>query len=218
GCGGDLWRQRLWIVDDRTAYRPHANGVIWIWETSTGRLFVKIVHRTTWAGQTRRAQLAKWKCAEHVLTMLRSQPTEELPRGIVLAQTASMDPLKTLLAGTEYAKIPVRAGAAAMPLQALMALPEIRDRTQTARSSELSIWSGYADWLEHVPVWIASARFLLLLHALDRAPERVLQLVWPQRSADEESAGSATPWLWPALPETDWRRLELELQSLVPVR
>jgi len=218
GCGGDLWRQRLWIVDDRTAYRPHANGVIWIWETSTGRLFVKIVHRTTWAGQTRRAQLAKWKCAEHVLTMLRSQPTEELPRGIVLAQTASMDPLKTLLAGTEYAKIPVRAGAAAMPLQALMALPEIRDRTQTARSSELSIWSGYADWLEHVPVWIASARFLLLLHALDRAPERVLQLVWPQRPADEESAGSATPWLWPALPETDWRRLELELQSLVPVR
>jgi pre-mRNA-processing factor 8 len=213
----DLWRQRLWIVDDRNAYRIAANGVIWVWETTTGRLFVKIVHRDTWAGQTRRAQLAKWKAAEQVLSLLRSQPVEEQPQAIVLSQAATMDPMKTLLAGTEHAHIPVRLGAASMPLQALLALDALRDHVQTAHTSELLVCAAYADWLEHVSVWTASARFLLLLRALERAPERVHALLWPRRSHDETVVWTPAR-LWPAYSETEWRQLELELRKLAPSR
>ena len=71
--------QTIWFVDDSNVYRvtihktydgniqtKPVNGAIFIFNPRTGQLFLKIVHTSTWQGQKRLSQLAKWKTAEEV--------------------------------------------------------------------------------------------------------------------------------------------------------
>lgn len=46
------------------------NGAIFIFNPRTGQLFLKIIHTSVWAGQKRLGQLAKWKTAEEVTTVV----------------------------------------------------------------------------------------------------------------------------------------------------
>ena len=77
---GELFsNQIIWFVDDTNVYRvtihktfegnlttKPINGAIFIFNPRTGQLFLKIIHTSVWAGQTRLGQLATWKTAEEV--------------------------------------------------------------------------------------------------------------------------------------------------------
>ena len=47
------------------------NGAIFVFNPRTGQVFVKVIHTSTWAGQKRLSQLAKWKTAEEVAALIR---------------------------------------------------------------------------------------------------------------------------------------------------
>ena len=74
------------FVDDTNVYRvtihktfegnlttKPINGAIFIFNPRTGQLFLKVIHTSVWAGQKRLGQLAKWKTAEEVAALVRTQ-------------------------------------------------------------------------------------------------------------------------------------------------
>ena len=74
----------IWFLDDTNVYRvtihktfeghlttKPINGVVFIFNPRTGQLFLKIIHTSTWAGQSRLGQLSKWKTAEEVAALIR---------------------------------------------------------------------------------------------------------------------------------------------------
>lgn len=63
----------------------------------SGQLFLKIIHTSTWAGQKRLSQLAKWKTAEEVAALIRSLPLEEQPQQIIVTRIGMLDPLEVHL-------------------------------------------------------------------------------------------------------------------------
>ena len=67
----------IWFLDDTNVYRvtihktfeghlttKPINDVVFILNPRTGQLFLKIIHTSTWAGQSKLGQLSKWKTAE----------------------------------------------------------------------------------------------------------------------------------------------------------
>ena len=70
------------------------NGAIFIFEPRTGKVYLKIIHTSTWAGQKRLGQLAKWKTAEEVAALIRSLPLEEQPKQIIVTRRGMLDPLE----------------------------------------------------------------------------------------------------------------------------
>ena len=56
------------------------NGALTIVEPKTGMLFLSIVHKSTYEGQKRRAQIAREKAAEQVVAWLTSIPADERPQ------------------------------------------------------------------------------------------------------------------------------------------
>ncbi len=70
------------------------NGAIFIFEPRTGKVYLKIIHTSTWAGQKRLGQLAKWKTAEEVAALIRSLPIEEQPKQMIVTRRGMLDPLE----------------------------------------------------------------------------------------------------------------------------
>ena len=70
------------------------NGVLFIFEPKTGKVYAKIFHSSLWTGQKRRAPLAKWKAAEEVFALVRSLPEEERPRKLIVMRKSLLDPLE----------------------------------------------------------------------------------------------------------------------------
>jgi HAMP domain-containing protein len=114
---GELFSQQtIWFIDDTNVYRvtihrtfegnlvtKPINGAIFIFNPRTGQLFLKIIHTSVWAGQKRLSQLAKWKTAEEVAALIRSLPTEEQPKQLIVTRKGMLDPLEVhcLAEGTE---------------------------------------------------------------------------------------------------------------------
>lgn len=73
------------------------NGAIFIFNPRNGQLYLKIVHTSTWAGQKRLGQLAKWKTAEEVAALIRALPIEEQPKQIICTRNGMLDPLEVHL-------------------------------------------------------------------------------------------------------------------------
>ena len=102
--------QTIWFVDDSNVYRvtihktydgniqtkPVNGGYIYFQSTHRSIVF-KIVHTSTWQGQKRLSQLAKWKTAEEVAVLLRSLPVEEQPKQIIVTRKGMMDPMEAQL-------------------------------------------------------------------------------------------------------------------------
>ena len=51
-----------------------------------GQLFLKIIHTSVWAGQKCLGQLAKWNTAEEVAALVRSLPTEEQLKQVIVTR------------------------------------------------------------------------------------------------------------------------------------
>ena len=79
-----MYRVTIHKTYDGNIQTKPVNGAIFIFNPRTGQLFLKIVHTSTWQGQKRLSQLAKWKTAEEVAVLLRSLPVEEQPKQIIV--------------------------------------------------------------------------------------------------------------------------------------
>lgn len=93
------WRwpffSRFFSVLTRALHRTKPiNGAIFIFEPRTGKVYLKIIHTSTWAGQKRLGQLAKWKTAEEVAALIRSLPIEEQPKQMIVTRRGMLDPLE----------------------------------------------------------------------------------------------------------------------------
>jgi hypothetical protein len=103
--------QTIWFVDDSNVYRvtihktfegnlvtKPINGAVLIFNPRTGQLFLKIIHTSVWAGQKRLGQLAKWKTAEEVASLIRSLPApKSSPSSIIVTRKGMLDPLEVQL-------------------------------------------------------------------------------------------------------------------------
>ncbi|EFO61908.1 Splicing factor-like protein, putative [Giardia lamblia P15] len=107
---GDLFTGRVIIVDDSMAYnfrmlnrdgtrasRVIVNGFISIFDPQTGRLVLSVVHADTYAGQSRRASLSRWRTADLLVGYISSLPQALRPTTVVVCSRQSIDPIRTLL-------------------------------------------------------------------------------------------------------------------------
>ena len=116
---GELFsNQIIWFVDDTNVYRvtihktfegnlttKPINGAIFIFNPRSGGLHLKVIHTSTWAGQKRLGQLAKWKTAEEVAALIRSCPVEEQPKQIIVTRSGMLDPLEVWFFLKKYLSI-----------------------------------------------------------------------------------------------------------------
>ncbi|KAE8301281.1 putative Splicing factor-like protein [Giardia duodenalis] len=107
---GDLFTGKVIIVDDSLAYnfrmlnrddtrasRVIINGFISIFNPQTGRLVLSVVHADTYAGQSRRASLSRWRTADLLTGYISSLPQALRPTTVVVCSRQSIDPIRTLL-------------------------------------------------------------------------------------------------------------------------
>lgn len=107
---GDLFTGKVIIVDDSLAYNfrvqrkdaTHAsraviNGFISIFNPQTGQLVLSVVHADTYAGQSRRASLSRWRTADLLAGYISSLPQASRPTTVVVCSKQSIDPIRTLL-------------------------------------------------------------------------------------------------------------------------
>ena len=73
------------------------NSAIFIFNPRSGQLSLKIIHTSVWASQKRLGQLAKWKTAEEVATLVRLLPVEEQPKQVIMTRKGMLDPLEVHL-------------------------------------------------------------------------------------------------------------------------
>lgn len=136
---GELFsNQIIWFIDDTNVYRvtihktfegnlttKPINGAIFIFNPRTGQLFLKIIHTSVWAGQKRLGQLAKWKTAEEVASLIRSLPVEEQPKQIIVTRKGMLDPLEVHC--LDFPNIVIKGSDLQLPFQSCLKLEKFGD-------------------------------------------------------------------------------------------
>ncbi|KAI3941915.1 hypothetical protein MKW98_009125 [Papaver atlanticum] len=90
----------IWFVDDSDAnvYRANIHKIfegVLFFNSIQGLeiVFLKVIHKSVWAGQKRLGQISKWKTAEEVAALVRSLPVEEQPKQMIVTCKGMLDPL-----------------------------------------------------------------------------------------------------------------------------
>ena len=227
---GELFsNQIIWFVDDTNVYRvtihktfegnlttKPINGAIFIFNPTTGQLFLKIIHTSVWAGQKRLGQLAKWKTAEEVAALIRSLPIEEQPKQIIVTRKGMLDPLEVHL--LDFPNIVIKGCELQLPFQALLKLERFGDLVMRATEPVMSLFNLFDDWLETVSPYTAFSRLVLVLRALHVSTERAKAILKPP-SDDMSSANTANNshagYIWPRLSDDEWIGVEVQLKDLI---
>lgn len=77
--------------------------------------FLMCLMFSVWAGQKRLGQLSKWKTAEEVCALIRSLPTEEQPKQIIVTRKGMLDPLEVHL--LDFPNIIIKGSELQLPFQ-----------------------------------------------------------------------------------------------------
>eukprot|EP00923_Selenidium_pygospionis_P020244 GHVN01035076.1.p1 GENE.GHVN01035076.1~~GHVN01035076.1.p1 ORF type:complete len:2490 (+),score=338.39 GHVN01035076.1:119-7588(+) len=219
---GELFSsQTIWFVDDTNVYRvtihktfegnlttKPVNGAIFIFNPRTGQLFLKIIHTCVWAGQKRLSQLAKWKTAEEVASLIRSLPVEEQPKQIIVTRKGMLDPLEVHL--LDFPNIVIKGSELQLPFQAIMKQEKFGDLILKATQPDMVLFNLYDDWLKSISSYTAFSRLILVLRALHVNTERTKVLLRPNKSTITQSHH-----VWPTLTDNEWIHLEVSLKDLI---
>jgi len=208
-------------VDDTNVYRvtihktfegnlttKPINGAIFIFNPRTGQLFLKIIHTSVWAGQTRLSQLAKWKTAEEVAALVRSLPVEEQPKRVIVSRKGMLDPLEVHL--LDFPNIVITGSELALPFQAALKVEKFGDLILKATEPQMVLFNVYDDWLKTVSAYTAFSRLILILRALHVNVDKARLLLRPDRSIV-----TAPHHVWPTLTDEQWIRVEVALKDLI---
>merc|ERR1712127_281286 len=219
---GELFsNQIIWFVDDTNVYRvtihktfegnlttKPINGAIFIFNPRTGQLFLKIIHTSTWAGQKRLGQLAKWKTAEEVAAMIRSLPTEEQPKQIIVTRKGLLDPLEVHL--LDFPNIVIKGSELQLPFQSCLKVEKFGDLILRATSPQMVLFNLYDDWLKTISSYTAFSRLILILRALHVNNERTRMLLRPNKTTTTDAHH-----IWPTLSDEEWIKVEVSMKDLI---
>ena len=219
---GELFsNQTIWFVDDTNVYRvtihktfegnlttKPINGAIFIFNTRTGQLFLKVIHTSVWAGQKRLGQLAKWKTAEEVAALVRSLPVEEQPKQIIVTRKGMLDPLEVHL--LDFPNIVIKGSELQMPFQACMKIEKFGDLILKATEPQMVLFNIYDDWLKTISSYTAFSRLILILRALHVNNDKAKMLLKPDRTIITQPHH-----VWPDLSDEQWIKVEIALKDLI---
>ena len=219
---GELFsNQTIWFVDDTNVYRvtihktfegnlttKPINGAIFIFNTRTGQLFLKVIHTSVWAGQKRLGQLAKWKTAEEVAALVRSLPVEEQPKQIIVTRKGMLDPLEVHL--LDFPNIVIKGSELQMPFQACMKIEKFGDLILKATEPQMVLFNIYDDWLKTISSYTAFSRLILILRALHVNNDKAKMLLKPDRTIITQPHH-----VWPDLSDEQLIKVEIALKDLI---
>ncbi|CRG98542.1 pre-mRNA-processing-splicing factor 8, putative [Plasmodium relictum] len=213
--------QTIWFVDDTNVYRvtihktfegnlttKPINGAIFILNPKTGQLFLKIIHTSVWIGQKRLSQLAKWKTAEEVASLIRSLPIEEQPKQIIVTRKGMLDPLEVHL--LDFPNIIIKGTELNLPFQALLKLNKIGDLILKATQPQMLLFNLYDDWLNNISSFTAFSRLILILRSLHINPQQTKILLQPNKNIITQPHH-----IWPSFNNNQWIHLEVQLKDLI---
>eukprot|EP01124_Arcella_intermedia_P026086 TRINITY_DN4820_c0_g2_i1.p1 TRINITY_DN4820_c0_g2~~TRINITY_DN4820_c0_g2_i1.p1 ORF type:complete len:2327 (+),score=466.67 TRINITY_DN4820_c0_g2_i1:202-7182(+) len=211
----------IWFVDDTNVYRvtihktfegnlttKPINGAIFIFNPRTGQLFLKIIHTSVWAGQKRRGQLAKWKTAEEVAALIRSLPTEEQPKQIIVTRKGMLDPLEVHL--LDFPNIVIKGSDLQLPFQACLKIEKLGDLILKATEPQMVLFNLYDDWLQSVSSYTCFSRLILILRALHVNTDKAKLILRPHKDVLTQHHH-----IWPDLDRNDWIKAEVNLKNLI---
>ncbi|KCV67421.1 pre-mRNA-processing-splicing factor 8 [Fonticula alba] len=219
---GELFSQQIiWFVDDTNVYRVTVhktfegntpgkaiNGAALIFNPRTGQLYMKIIHASTWKGQKRLSQLARWKTAEEVASLIRSLPVEEQPRQLIVTRKAMLDPLSMYM--NDFPNITIKGSELQLPFKACLNLETFGDLVLNANESHMKVFNMFDDWLKTISSYTAFSRLILILRALHVNVEKTKALLRPDRETIMQ-----TQHIWPSLTDEQWKDTEVKLKDLV---
>jgi pre-mRNA-processing factor 8 len=213
--------QIIWFIDDSNVYRvtihktfegnlttKPINGAVFIFNPRTGQLFLKIIHTSVWAGQKRLGQLAKWKTAEEVASLIRPLPVEEQPKQIIVTRRAMLDPLEVHL--LDFPNIVIKGSDLSLPFQSAMKIEKIGDLILKATEPQMVLFNLYDDWLQSISSFTAFSRLILILRALHVNIDKAKEILRPT-----PDVVTLPHHLWPNLSNEDWVRVEVALKNLI---
>ena len=219
---GELFGNQItWFVDDTNVYRvtihktfegnlttKPINGAIFIFNPKSGKLFLKVIHTSVWAGQKRLGQLAKWKTAEEVAALIRCLPVEEQPRQIIVTRKGMLDPLEVHL--LDFPNIIIKGSELQLPFQACMKIEKFGDLILKAQEPQMLLFNLYDDWLSSISPHTAFSRLILILRALHVNNDRAKVILKPDKTTITQAHH-----IWPKLIEEEWVPVETELKNLI---
>eukprot|EP00497_Spongosphaera_streptacantha_P005692 TRINITY_DN73_c0_g3_i7.p1 TRINITY_DN73_c0_g3~~TRINITY_DN73_c0_g3_i7.p1 ORF type:complete len:1335 (-),score=191.34 TRINITY_DN73_c0_g3_i7:113-4117(-) len=220
---GELFsNQIIWFVDDTQVYRvtihktfegnlttKPINGAMFVLNPRTGQLFLKIIHTSVWAGQKRLSQLAKWKTAEEVAALIRSLPTEEQPKQIIVTRKGMLDPLEVHL--LDFPNIVIKGSELSLPFQSFASVEKFGDLILKATRPQMCLFSLYDDWLKTVSPYTAFHRLILIFRALHVNPDRTKVILTPHL----RNTITQPHHIWPTLTDEEWVHVEVSLKDLI---
>ncbi|KAK6462751.1 putative pre-mRNA splicing factor [Scheffersomyces coipomensis] len=209
------------FIDDTNVYRVTVhktfegnlttkpiNGSIFILNPKSGQLFLKIIHTSVWAGQKRLGQLAKWKTAEEVASLIRSLPREEQPKQLILTRKGMLDPLEVHM--LDFPNISIRPSELHLPFASAMKVDKLADIVLKANEPQMVLFNIYDDWLKDISAYTAFSRVILLLRALGINQEQTNLILRPDSSVITQDHH-----IWPTFTTDQWIDIESELRDLI---
>ena len=211
--------QRTLLVDPSKTYRYYIdqksqkskprNGFMMLLTPSNGELLVPIIHSTTWTGQKRKGELARFKAAEELSGILRVIDTSLLPRRLLVADKSYSSAISVQL--LEYPQISVQDYNLNVQLhQILDHSPYLKSLVNDAPSHVVKFMNLYDDWLikpnsvERISAYTAFMRIALILRAFELDTDKTRDLIQLPESS-----------LWPKLDFKEWENLEVKLKNVV---
>ncbi|KAH3899328.1 probable Pre-mRNA-splicing factor 8 [Saccharomycodes ludwigii] len=209
------------FIDDTNVYRVTVhktyegnvatkpiNGCVFILNPRSGQLFMKIIHKSVWAGQKRLGQLAKWKTAEEVTALIRSLPKEEQPKQIIVTRKAMMDPLEVHL--LDFPNISLRPSELRLPFAAAMSIDKLSDVVLKATEPQMVLFNMYDDWMDSISSYTAFSRLILLLRGLKTNEERAKYILYK-----DPTITIRPHHLWPSFSDEQWIEVESNMRDLI---
>lgn len=209
------------FVDDTNVYRISVksnkdghvhntpiNGCVTIIDPKTGELFLRVIHTSAWTGQSRLAQLAKWKTAEEMTSLIRSLPKEEQPSQIIVTRKTIVDPLEVHM--LDFPNIGIRPTELRMPFSAILAIEKVLKIVDEASEPKMVLLNLFDNWLESISPYTAFSRLILLLRGL-KSNEEKGKLILSQY----EDVKTAPNHLWPSFEEEQWIEVESQFRDLI---
>ena len=184
------------------------NGVLFTFVPRIGRLFMKVIHTSVWAGQKRLGQLAKWKTAEEVAALIRCLPVEEQPKQIIVTRKGMLDPLEVHL--LDFPNIVIKGSELQLPFQACLKIEKLGDLILKATEPQMVLFNLYDDWLNSISSHTAFSRLILILRALHVNHEKSKIILKPDKTTTTQSHH-----IWPSLTDEEWIKVEVELKNLI---
>jgi pre-mRNA-processing factor 8 len=213
--------QVIWFVDDTNVYRvtihktfegnlttKPINGAIFILNPRTGQMFLKIIHTSVWAGQKRLGQLAKWKTAEEVCSLIRALPAEDQPQQIIVTRKGMLDPLEVQL--VDFPNIVIKGSELQLPFQSCLKIEKFGDLILKANEPQMCLFNLYDNWLDSISSYTAFSRLILILRALHVNNERTKLILRPDKHTITEKHH-----VWPTLTDEEWIKVEFALRDLI---